>query len=197
MIFEAEFDIRKSWQAATSRRAWLKRHEDELRRIAAHTGWANVAELLESRGWSVYWGVRPLSAEILAREYAQIAFRRRKRDPKPALSDRRIAAAVADELRESLRAELEGLLAARPAQAQPAPAEATPAPATGEITTGMRTRDLVARRRVSNAGHQPLSGKPAREIWPPAAGSRLILSPDDAVETPAAIPNVKLIKKED
>jgi hypothetical protein len=181
MIFEAEFDIRESWQAATSRRAWLKQHEDELRRIAAQTGWANVAELLESRGWSGYWGVRPLSAEIIAREFAQIAFRRRRRAPKPALSDRRLAAAVADEFRHGLgavlRAELQELFAAPPAaQPQPAPAEpvperpasSAPPPATGQIKVRGNRRRIAglildpAKRAAALAGvaeHTPISTK--------------------------------------
>ncbi|MCA3264985.1 MAG: hypothetical protein ING19_02855 [Azospirillum sp.] len=212
-IFDTEFDLQGSWEAASRKRAWLSAHETELRELAAKNGWAAVAEALESRGWSIAWGTRPLTGEWLSREMAVVAYRarraveRRQRRvgveisagilpirggrPTPRRFLEAIAGAVADVVEKKI-----DQLAARGAELPPAaertgkvPAQAPAKPLSGDVEIDRALGGLAT--PVAPAVQSRLRQIPAKTPTP----SRVILSPADGAATDESMP-ASLLRKD-
>jgi hypothetical protein len=164
MFMEPE-NLRETWEAARNRREWLRRYESELRTLAAAPGigWGYVAERLEAAGWSLHWDApRRLTAELLAREMAVIAFRGRKRAG-VGTSDRRLVRAI-EHVVAPLTEKIDALLQS---------GGITP-------TAAAEIQNVIATRAQAPAPTMPPPR--TREITGPAPPSKLILK-DEPVET--------------
>ncbi|MCA3083068.1 MAG: hypothetical protein ING69_10490, partial [Rhodocyclaceae bacterium] len=148
------------------------RYETKLREYAAAPGigWGYVAEKLEAAGWSLHWDApRRLTAELLAREMAVIAFRGRKRAG-VGTSDRRLVRALEhvmapvheklDALRQS-----GGITPAAAAELQSVIATRVPAP-TPTTTPPNRTREITAPAPPSKLilKDEPVESEPVLKI---------------------------------
>lgn len=158
MFTDPNFSFVESWEADGPRRRWLRKYQDTLRATASGAGWAYVAEQLEARGWSDFFGGPALDGVRLAREMATIAHRSRRAGRRRQDLEATIAAAVKTALTEVAVDLVDRSIPVV------APAASPPPPARGAFAAA--AADLAARK----------SGE-IKIVNAPGPGKRLVLDP--------------------